>query len=115
MRLMPLTIVLSWPVRWLHRQQIGPLRAGWFVADFLLVVDFDWIGRIEASDAMVFDIHARRTIARGGNDVTVVEANLERPRFDFAVPIRSASAEAEMPFADDACGVAGVLATSKAT
>ena len=56
---------------------------------------------------MVFDIDARDAIAGGGNQVAVVEADFERAGFDIGVPIEIARAETEVPFADDAAGVAG--------
>ena len=58
---------------------------------------------------MILDEHARHAVARRGDDVAVVEADLERPGLDFAVPIGMATAETQVPFADDACCIAGIL------
>ena len=74
-----------------------------------LVADLDGIVGIEADDAVVLDVDARHAVARGRDDEAVVEADFERAGLDLAVPIGLAVAEAEVPFADDAGGVAGLL------
>ena len=58
---------------------------------------------------MVFDVDAWHAIAGGRDDESVVEADLERAGLDLAVPIDRAVTQSEMPFADDAGRVAGLL------
>src|SRR6266853_6614303 len=80
------------------------------IADFFLVTHANRIARIKVHDAMILDIHARHAIAGRGHEEGVVKPDLERSRFDFAVPIRPAfTTETEVPFPDCAGSVSGLL------
>ena len=57
------------------------LSAGRLVTDLSLIIDFNWIRRIEADHSVIFNINARRAIAGCGNDVAIVKADFERARF----------------------------------
>ena len=70
----------------------------------------DRVVGIEADHAVVLDVDAGHAVAGGGDDEGVVEADLERAGLDLAVPVEVAGAQAEVPFADDAGAVAGLLA-----
>ena len=90
MRLMPLTMVWSWPWLRMHLEQLGMVLAGRLVADRLVVADLDRVGRVEADDAVVLDVHAGHAVAGGGDDEAVVEADLQRAGLDLAVPVELA-------------------------
>ena len=76
----------------------------------LVLVDADRIGGIESDDAMALDEHQRRLVVRARRAEELIEADLERARFQFAVPIRVAVAtEAVVPFAERRGAVAGGL------
>ena len=98
------------PVAGLHLEQLGVLPAGRIVADRLAVADLDRVARIEADDAVVLDVHARHAVAGGRDEEAVVEADLERAGLDVGRSSRGCPlAEAEVPLADDAGRVAGLL------
>ena len=108
MRLMPLTIVCRGR-GWMHFSSSGSRLPVGSVADRLVVADPDRIARIEADDAADSRRRRRHAVAGGGHDEGLVEADLERAGLDLAVPVGAAVAEAEVPLADDARGVAGLL------
>ena len=90
-------------------QQFGIVLAGRLVANSRAVADEDRIIGVVTDNAPIFDIHARRTIARGWNAEEAGEADFQRAGLDLAVVIGLArhcavrpafAAEAEMPFAD---------------
>ena len=74
----------------LELEQLGILAPGRLGADFFAIAHLDRIGGIESDDAMVLHIDARHAVAGRGHDEGVVEADLERPGLDLAVPIRPA-------------------------
>ena len=86
-----------------------PLMNDPAIAAFDAVVELDRVGRVEIDDAVVFDPDTRDAVAGGGDDPRVVEPDLQRAGFDVVVVIGGRGAEAEMPFADDAGGVAGAF------
>ena len=80
----------------------GMIGAGFFASHPERVI------RIEIFHAPILDVNLRHTVVGGGEQVTVVEADVTRAGFEFAVPVRPAwSAQAKVPLADDGGGVAG--------
>ena len=59
---------------------------------------------------MIFNPNAWYAVHGGGNDVTIVEADFQRARFDFPVEIHFGLtvAETKMPFADNTSLVTGL-------
>ena len=92
-------------------QELGAIESGGFVADVFLIADLDGIGRVEIDDVVVLDPDAGDTVHGCGDDVAIVEANFQRPGFDFTVEIETGFpiAQAEVPLADDAGLIAGVF------
>src|SRR6516164_3367139 len=85
------------------------LLAGRFVSDWVLIVDHDGIAGIEPHHAAPLDVHAGHAVAGGGKDERVIEADFQRSRLDFTVPIRSFFAQSEVPFAYRASNISGLL------
>ena len=84
-------------------------ETGRLVADGFAVADEDRIRRVEAHNAVVFDEDARHAVAGRGDDERVTKADFERPGFDLGIEIHLGRADAQMPFADDAGAVTGLL------
>jgi hypothetical protein len=94
----------------LHLQQVRVVLAGRAVADPFVVADPDRVRGIEPDDMAVLDIDGRNAVASGGHDERVLEAHVVGTRGDLAVPVGAGlRTEAEVPFADDAGGIAGLL------
>ena len=74
-----------------------------------VVADADGILGIEICNATILDKDAGHAIAGGGDQEGVIETEVEGPGLDFAVPIRMAGSQAEMPFADCRRRVAAAL------
>src|SRR3546814_14872879 len=85
----------------LELQLFGMLGAGRLAADLGLVIDADRVGGVEVHDAAILDQHRRHAVERRGHEIAIVEADIERPGRDRAVPVDLAVAEAQMPFAAD--------------
>ena len=64
---------------------------------------------IQPHHAAILDVDARHAVARGGNDEGVIEAHFERAGLDFAVPVRFAVAQAQVPLSHAPGGVARLL------
>ena len=45
---------------------------------------------IEVRHAMVFDINLRHAVVGRGQEIAIIEADFQRPRFEVVVPIRPA-------------------------
>src|SRR5690349_2937518 len=72
------------------------------------VLDTNGILRVEPRDAMILHENTRHAISRSGDDERLVETDLERTRFDIAVPIEIPIAETDVPLADNAGPVAAI-------
>ena len=93
----------------LDLEQLRVVGAGRLVADRRSVADLDRVVGVIADDPAVFDVDARHAVAGGRDDERVVESDLARPGRDRPVVVGRRCAEAEVPLADDARGVAGLL------
>src|SRR3546814_8118908 len=70
----------------LELQLFGMLGAGRLAADLGLVIDADRVGGVEVHDAAILDQHRRHAVERRGHEIAIVEADIERPGRDRAVP-----------------------------
>ena len=69
----------------------------------------DGIGGIQVDDVIAFHPDARDAVPGGRHDPVVVEADFSRAGFDGIVVIGRFATESEMPFANNARGIAGLL------
>ena len=67
----------------------------------------DGVGGVEVYDAVVVDVDGGDAVGGGGEEEGVVEAGFVGAGLDFGVPVDVAVAEADVPFAYEAGGVAG--------
>lgn len=90
-----------------HYQQFGIVPAGRLALEGFGIAHGDGIGRIKPDDALVFDIYAGHTVARGGHDERIIEPYIAQARRNDAVPILPGRlAQAQMPLSDGSGGVA---------
>ncbi len=90
-------------------EQFGVVRAGRPVTNSAGIADTQRILPIQSHNAVVLEINCRDPVHRGRQQERVVEADFQRARLHFGVPVDVAVAEAKMPFADDTGRVSAAL------
>ena len=93
-----------------HRERPAVGLPGRFPGIGFLVIHRDGILRQTPDHAAVLDVDTRHAVAGGSHDERVVEADIQGPRRDVAVPIGTIlfGTESKMPFSHDAGMVSGL-------
>ena len=89
-----------------HRHLFRVRKRRWFTGEILLIIDLDRIGRIQAHDPAVFDIHRGHAVDGGRNQVGIIEADRIAGRDDGRIPVGLSIPHTQMPFPDGGRGVA---------
>jgi len=71
--------------------------------------DLERIFGVEVCHVMVFDIDGRHTVHRCRNQPAIIKTKLQRAGCDLAVPVQISVAQPQVPLADNAGIVAGIL------
>ena len=74
-----------------------------------MLADVQRVARVQVHDAVVLEEHGRHPVAGCREQEAVIKADLQRPWLDVLVPVDTAVAKAEVPFADDSRRVTGAL------
>ena len=95
-------------VRPVHLEGVAVRLARRVVGRWDLVPDPERVGGVEVQDAVIFEINLRDAVVRSGKEEGRVEADLQRPGLELAIPLRTLAflAEAEVPLAHDGGGIA---------
>src|SRR3954447_23286638 len=74
-----------------------------------VVTNFNRVSRVGIHHPVILHEHAGNTVGCSWNDEGVIEANLQRPGFDLAIPIYIAGTQAQVPLTHDPGLVSGLL------
>ena len=86
---------------------LGIFASGRLVADLRFIADFDRVGRVEVFHPMIADENRGHAVAGGWHVEDGAKSDFHRPGLDLAIPIDGTTVtKSEMPFADEASGVA---------
>ena len=96
-------------VRPVELEFVALCQAGRMILGRFHVADPERIGRIEIFHTVIFDIDLRHAVVGRGQEITVVEADLERARFQLAIPVRCRIRRAKMPLANHGRGIASAF------
>lgn len=91
-------------------QQLGILGARRPIADLVVIIHRNRIGRVQSHDMSVLHEDARHTIDRGRNEVFVIETYIARIGTNLDIEIRAADRpQTEVPFTHGSSDITGVV------
>jgi hypothetical protein len=89
------------PVTRMNLEEFRMIFAGRPITNRFAIADTDWIGRLTANRAMVFDVDRWHSITGRSHDERVLESHFVRSWCDLAIPIwATLRPQAQMPLAN---------------